>query len=301
MELSVVVPTLNGREQLARCLDALAEHVPDAEVIVVNGPSSDGTTGMVRERADVDVLLELSDRNVNVARNAGLAEATGDAVGLVCYRLAVEPSWSEAVTAALADGADAVTGPTHRTLRAGMTTESEENRSFAGRSVTFFNGDNVVFDRDAVETIGGFDEYLETGGARDASHRLAATDHAVTWVPEMSVRGEYGADGGRAVRDWGWRHRSVAYQLAKNYGVHPTVPRRMIGLAVSDAVSTVRDVFRGDVEPSAWLGNGRAVVSNAIGGCKDGLAARRRDGSDSRNPNGLRDRHDRVVERYGMR
>ena len=44
MYLSVVVPTLNGREELARCLDGLAERVPDAEKIVVNGPSADGTT-----------------------------------------------------------------------------------------------------------------------------------------------------------------------------------------------------------------------------------------------------------------
>src|SRR6056297_384817 len=103
MELSVVVPTLNGRERLASCLDALAAHAPHAEVVVVNGPSADGTTGMVRERDDVDLLLEISDRNVNAARNAGIGAATGGAVALVGYRLAVEPSWYDAVADALAD------------------------------------------------------------------------------------------------------------------------------------------------------------------------------------------------------
>ena len=44
MTLSVVVPTLDNREQLARTLDGLADHVPEAEVVVVNGPSTDGTT-----------------------------------------------------------------------------------------------------------------------------------------------------------------------------------------------------------------------------------------------------------------
>jgi len=299
MELSVVVPTLNGREQLERSLDALADHVPDAEVVVVNGPSADGTTGMVRERDDVDLLLEISDRNVNVARNAGIGASTGDAVAVVGYRLAVEPSWYDAAADALADGVDAVTGPTHRTLRAGMTTEDEETRTYAGRSVTFFNGNNVVFDRDAIEAIDGFDEYLERGGARDASHRLARADRSVAWAPEMSVRGEYGADGGRTEHDWGWRHRSLAYQLCKNYGVHPSVPRRMLGLAVSDAAAVAKDVVRGDVEPSAWLGNGRSVLRGIVGGSKDGLAARKAD--DDGNPHGLDDRHDRVVERYDWR
>ena len=53
MQLSVVVPTLNARDRLAATLDGLASHAPDAEVVVVNGPSADGTTGMVRDRADV--------------------------------------------------------------------------------------------------------------------------------------------------------------------------------------------------------------------------------------------------------
>ena len=83
MQLSVVVPTLDSREQLARTLDALGEHVPAAEVVVVNGPSTDGTTGMVRDRADVDVLVEVADRTVAPARNAGIDHASGDVVALV--------------------------------------------------------------------------------------------------------------------------------------------------------------------------------------------------------------------------
>src|SRR6056297_1961745 len=106
MDLSVVVPTLNGRDRLAACLDALAANVPDAEVIVVNGPSADGTTGMVRDRDDVDVLLELSERNVNVARNAGIRAATGDAVSLVSYHYAVEDSWYDGVVEAIEGGTD---------------------------------------------------------------------------------------------------------------------------------------------------------------------------------------------------
>jgi len=66
MALSVVVPTLNGREELVGCLDALAEQVPDAEIIVVNGPSADGTTGMVRDRSDVEVLAAWDDRPVAI-------------------------------------------------------------------------------------------------------------------------------------------------------------------------------------------------------------------------------------------
>ena len=71
MQLSVVVPTLNARRRLVACLDALAAAAPGSEVVVVNGPSADSTTGTVRERDDVDVLVEVADRNVNVMRKAG--------------------------------------------------------------------------------------------------------------------------------------------------------------------------------------------------------------------------------------
>src|SRR6056297_1943844 len=103
MELSVVVPTLNGRERLASCLDALASHAPDAEVVVVNGPSADGTTGMVQDRADVDVLVELADRSINCARNAGLDHAAGETVAFVNHTLSVCDTWCEAVTDGLVD------------------------------------------------------------------------------------------------------------------------------------------------------------------------------------------------------
>ena len=175
MELSVVVPTLNGREELAGCLDALAEQVPDAETIVVNGPSADGTTGMVRDRADVDVLVEIADRSVTVARNAGLDRSTGDVVAMVNQGLSVEDGWGEAVRAGV-EGRAAVTGPTHEQLPAGMTTESKEARTIAGRDVTYFNAGNVAFRRPVLDALDGFDEYLQIGSSRDVAHRLAEHD-----------------------------------------------------------------------------------------------------------------------------
>jgi len=161
MRLSVVVPTLNGRDQLSSCLDRLAAEAPDAELIVVNGPSADGTTGMVRDRDDVDVLVEVSARTVNVARNAGIEVASGEVIAFVSYDLRVEGDWRRALVDGLTD-APVVTGPTHRTVTGGMTTESAEQRQIAGREVTYFSGGNVAFEADILDDLDGFDEYLET-------------------------------------------------------------------------------------------------------------------------------------------
>ena len=300
MQLSVVVPTLNGREQLADCLDTIAAEAPDAEVIVANGPSTDGTTGMIDDRDDVDVLIEIASRTRNVARNAGLDAATGDVIALVGDDLRLESGWLEAMVDGLTD-APVVTGPIHRTLRGGVTTESPHEERIAGRTVTAISGNNVAFRRAIAETLDGFDEYLETGGAWDVAHRLAATEQPVAWRSSMSVRCEFEADGGRTHPDWGWTYRALAYRLVKNYGVRPTVVRRTVSHAIRDAISTAKDVVTGDAQPTNWVGNGRAVVTGILTGGSDGLVARARDRSEARNPHGLSKRGDRAVALYDYR
>ncbi|WP_423751205.1 glycosyltransferase family 2 protein [Salinirarus marinus] len=300
MDLSVVVPTLNGRDQLAANLDALAAHAPDAEVVVVNGPSADGTTGMVRDRDDVDVLVEVSARTLNVARNAGIEAAAGDVVALLRHDLVVEPSWCEALADGVAE-APVVTGPTHRTLRAGMTTETSERDVVTDRDVVYFDGGNVAFEAPVLDRLDGFDEYLETGGSRDLAHRLAGLGYDVAWRSGMSVRREYSADGGVASGDAGWKYRALAYRLVKNYGLRPTVATRTVRHAVDDAVSTGRDVLRGEVTPTTWAATGRDVLRGVATGAKDGFVARADDRTPRRNPKGISSRDDRAVARYDWR
>jgi glycosyltransferase involved in cell wall biosynthesis len=300
MNLSVVVPTLNGREPLSDCLDALARHAPDVEVVVVNGPSADGTTGMVCDRDDVSTLVEISDRNLNVARNAGIVEATGDVIALVGQDVTVEASWYDGIEEAMATDSDVVTGPIHRLVRAGMTTQTVETQTIAGRDVTYFAGQNVAFSRDAIETVDGFDENLRTGGARDCAHRLAGLERTVTWEPTVSVRHDEPGDEG-IEREWGVKYRSLAYRMVKNYGPRLTVFRRTLRDAVTDARETGRKVMSGDAEPSLWASCGKRVCKGIAVGAKDGALARVRDRSEARNPAGLSSRADRAVERYDWR
>jgi glycosyltransferase involved in cell wall biosynthesis len=299
MDLSVVVPTLNDRDELRRCLDALAAEDP-TEIVVVNGPSTDGTSGMVRKREDVDVLVEIDERNANVARNAGLDRSRGDVVAFVNPVLTVEPGWCEAAVETLAE-TDVATGPTHEELRAGFATDSVESRTIRGRSVTYFNGGNVAIVREALEAIDGFDEYLETGGARDAAHRLAGLDFGVAWSSGMCVSRETAADGGLTERNWRARYRSLSYRLAKNYGFHPTVPFRTLRHAVGDSYRALRDVISGESKPTSWVGNGRDVVVGSADGYADGIRARYADRSPQRNPRGWSDRADRAVAVYDNR
>lgn len=299
MDLSVMVPTLNGRDRLSATLDALTEHAPTAEVVVVNGPSADGTTGMVRDRTDVDRLIEVSDRERTVARNAGIEAVTGEVIAFVGDDQRITETWVRAIEDAMSAGADAVTGPSRRPVRGGTTSESPDRRTVAGREVTYFRGDNVAFDAGTLRRLNGFDEYLADDGARDAADRLAGLGGTVTWRSDAAtLQTVSAADGGRAPEEWAETYRSLAYRLVKNYGPRPTVFLRIFRQAIGDGASAAVDVLRGAGAPSTWAGNGRSVAVGSLQGITAGIKARTADGSQSRNPHGLTERSDRAVSVY---
>lgn len=298
MELSVVVSTLNDRERLLASLDALTERTPDAtELIVVNGPSSDGTTGAVSDRDDVDVLVEISDRNPNVSRNAGLDVATGDVVAFLDGSHEIESGWFDAIDRTIPAEAAVITGPTG----GGPESQTALSSRLTGRSVESFAGHNVAFERTVLEALDGFDEYLTLADAGDCAHRVAGLGFEVAWEDAMAVRAEVGTDGGAPDREWGSIYRELSYALAKNYGPRPRAALRVLRNAIRDGTSGVGRVAAGERTPTGWVTDGVAVVTNVAGGLRDGLEARFADRTARRNPNGLSARQDRAVCRYDWR
>lgn len=299
----MIVPTLNSRHQLAGCLDALGANAPDLEVVVVNGPSTDGTSGLVRSHTAVDQLVEVAERNLNCARNAGIQATTADAVCFVGQDSEVEENWAEAVRERLADGAGVVTGPVHRPVTGGVTTETVEEETICGRTVRYFDGGNVGFHRSVLDELDGFDEYLDTGAARDAAHRLAGLGHEIIWDPDISVIRTEGDDvEDRTARGQadalGLKYRSMSYRAVKNYGIRPAILIDLARHMGRDGYENLRAVFSGDVKPTQWFGDGRRAFENILIGIRDGRDARRRDTTSRRNPNGLSMRDDRAVALY---
>ncbi len=94
MKISVIIPTFNRREVLARTLPTvLAQNFDDFEVIVVVDGSSDGTAEMLRQLHPACQLriIEQPNRGRSAARNAGLRAAEGSIVVLLDDDLLCEP------------------------------------------------------------------------------------------------------------------------------------------------------------------------------------------------------------------
>ncbi len=74
MQLSIVIPTLDEADAIAACLRHVAEHAPEAERIVADGGSRDGTPALAAPLARVVASAPGRARQLN----AGAAVATGD-------------------------------------------------------------------------------------------------------------------------------------------------------------------------------------------------------------------------------
>lgn len=296
MTLSVVIPAYNRRESLEACLDALQEMTTDCEIIVVNGPSTDGTSGMIHERNDVSVLIECASRNVNIARNAGIREATGDIVVILAPVNRVTEGWEEAIRSSIERGADAVSGPSrpHRSEK-----EAIEPIAVSEAAVPM-NGQNIALTRGAVTALDGFDEYLVVGGITDLSTRLKSIGLHIMWHPEMEVEEITGKQGtNRTERleptqwvddediDWGRIYRSRAYLAVKHDGLGPRSISRIVVLATRDGLESTVAMARGRRRPTSWAGIGIRVARNVMQGIREGKQAREADHTAAKNPAGI--------------
>ncbi len=101
--VSVIIPTWNGREQLAHCLAALhAQTQPPIQTIVVDNASVDGTVEWIETHHPWVYLLPLPEnRGTTGGWNAGLRVASGDYVALLNNDAYPSITWLEALVTAL--------------------------------------------------------------------------------------------------------------------------------------------------------------------------------------------------------
>ncbi|MGO9470842.1 MAG: glycosyltransferase family 2 protein [Isosphaeraceae bacterium] len=106
---SVVIPTYNGRDLLARCLASIARNRPRdpdvaIEVVVADDGSTDGTAEMLA-RFHPEVRLVHLEQNAGfcAAANAGLSAARGRFIQLLNNDTEVAPGWIEAGLAPFRD------------------------------------------------------------------------------------------------------------------------------------------------------------------------------------------------------
>jgi glycogen(starch) synthase len=200
---TIIISTLDRLPQLRRLLDALG-HLDDDdfEVVVVVGPTADGTAAYLAASERPLKVVHCPDANLSRSRNLGLAQASGEIVVFIDDdAVPLRPTWLTAYRAhfAMATRCGAagalVIDPLGRVeFDRGRTSEYAEQcddgviPGSGARTLNGVMGCNCAMRASALREIGGFDErlayYLDE---TDVCFRLAARGYDIDFVNDNEV------------------------------------------------------------------------------------------------------------------
>ena len=177
--ISVIINTDGRAAILANCLNSLRYlRYPNFEVVVVAGPTRDGTHELCQSYGKTIKFADCPERNLSMSRNISIQISAGELVAFLDDDSVPEPEWLDDIAPAFKDPDVAVaggflhdhTGKTYQwrfgTLnRFGAADTTWERAAPEYNFPNSFNYPHVmansVFRRSAIVEVGGFDEEYE--------------------------------------------------------------------------------------------------------------------------------------------
>jgi glycosyltransferase involved in cell wall biosynthesis len=261
VDLTVIVPVHNGDPLIIDQLDAVVRSTRsiDAEVVIVDNRSTDGTRSAVEKwAARSDIVSRLVDADERqgepYARNIGAREASAPLIAYCDADDIVGEGWGTAVVEALGSGAHYVTGPVDVDrlnppwLRDVRGRRLLEQLPLLHGVIPFAHGCNMAFRADFLAELGGFDESIPMGCDIELGIRAWRAGAELTWAQQALVH---------------YRLRPTlraTYRQGRTYGR----ARPFLRSLVPDVVEA-SDVRRERLRRMAWLGKSlpRAAVGRA--------------------------------------
>jgi GT2 family glycosyltransferase len=190
LSFSVIVPVHNGGEDLPLCLDAIAAASrPATECIVVDDASTDGVAAGYSDRPNIRVIQLETQQGPSIARNRGVAEATGDVVFFIDADVLVHPDTFETGINVLRADPDiaAVFGSYDDQPGHGAFISQYRNlyhhwihQTARPKATTFWTGCGAVY-RSIFADIGGFEPSIQRPSIEDIEFgsRLCVAGHQI--------------------------------------------------------------------------------------------------------------------------
>lgn len=250
MKVSLVICSYNRMHTLPRTLEAaMMLRYENLEVIVVDGPSTDGTEEYIKQEWEGKVrLLKCPVANLSVSRNIGIAGAAGDIIAFTDDDGLPEPDWLDLIVPCYNDvrvgavggfvrdhtGVDFqaryITSDRHGFSNEKIGSLIDMPRSVPGAfSFPRLIGVNSTFRRSALLEVGGFDEhYAYFYDEVDVAIRLTDAGHQIIFCPEAEVHHKYAKSHIRNEKGipqtWDQIGRSTSYFCLKNAPQGQAIP-----------------------------------------------------------------------------
>ncbi|MFN7709499.1 MAG: glycosyltransferase [Holosporales bacterium] len=254
MRVSLIINTYNRMHTLPTTLRSLHHlRYPDLEVIVVDGPSTDGTWEYLEKNwADKVKLYRCDEANLSVSRNIGVQHASGDIVCFTDDDGVPEPDWIDQLVPAYLDNPKVAavggwvrnhTGVAYQTKcivsrRDSSSENMIEDPAIIGDAKPHSDafpaliGVNSSFRKSALMEVGGFDEvYAYFLDETDVIARLVDAGYLIKIIPEAEVHHKYAPSHIRqengAPKAWRQIATSLSYYIFQNAVRQPKVPWAM--------------------------------------------------------------------------
>ena len=238
--VSVVICAYNRKDHLERALDYLRhQRSPAFEVIVVDGPSDDGSKEMLQERAHEIKLAHNPERNLSKSRNLAIELADGDVVAFIDDDALPFDDWVQHILAEYNARPLTTAGLGGPAYYAGTFEFQAEDNGINRLAEPYVNidprqigrdgwfryntGTNATFTPALLREHGGFDEqfdyYLDES---EMCFRLQQCGLLIGYAPEVVVRHELAQSHNRQGRlnyDWHTICKNTAYFVAAYSGL----------------------------------------------------------------------------------
>lgn len=212
LSFSIVINTYNRAHTLRSCLESLRylRH-SNFEVIVINGPSTDGTDAILKDFESEIRIGSCPETNLSKSRNVGIAMAMGDIVCFIDDDAVPEPDWLNQLEGGYSDPEVGAVGGFIRD-HTGVAFQSKvlvcdrfgDSNSFSTSDAAgvlempysnrFFSltGTNCSFRRSLLLQIGGFDEeYVYFLDETDVIIRVVDSGYRVRYIPDAEIHHKY--------------------------------------------------------------------------------------------------------------
>jgi glycosyltransferase involved in cell wall biosynthesis len=197
MSVSIIIPTFNGASRIGNCLDALLKQVTggEAEVLVVDDGSTDGTGDIVARYAGVRLINQMN-AGPAAARNHGAKEAMGSIILFTDDDCVPTADWLSTMLDPFSDPEVIAVKGVYRTRQRSLVArfvqiEYEDRYRLMARfpTIDFIDTYSAGFRRNRFLEMNGYDTSFPVPCAEDIelSYRMSARGWKMEFVPHAIV------------------------------------------------------------------------------------------------------------------